>query len=200
MLADEVSCHNVEYMPLCLRFVDGKSHIREEFISFIKLERVRAKDITAAIITTIEGLGLSVDNLRGQGYDGASTMSGKNAGVQALIRQKQPKALYTHCAGNSLNLVIATFCGVPIIRNCIDSVKAMTLLVKASPKREGLLRAIYQKGVQEGIASSRAPLLNVCITRWVENIDGWEQFTLCHPFLVHMCEVILYGDDNFETQ
>ena len=62
-----------------------------------------------------------------------------------------------------------------------------------------MLRAIYQKGVQEGIASSRAPLLNVCITRWVENIDGWERFTLCYPFLVHMCEVILYGDDNFET-
>ena len=95
--------------------------------------------------------------------------------------------------------MIATSCGVPIIRNCIDSVKAMTLWVKASPKREGLLRAIYQKGVQEGIASSHAPLLNVCITRWVENIDGWERFTLCHPFLVHMCEVVLYGDDNFET-
>ena len=126
-------------------------------------------------------------------------MSGKNAGVQALIRQKQPKAWCTHCAGHSLNLVIATSCGVPIIRNCIDSVKAMTLWVKASPKRERLLRAIYQKGVQEGITSSRAPLLNVCMTRWVENIDGWERFTLCHPFLVHMCEVILYGDDNFET-
>ena len=63
VLADEVSCHNVEYMPLCLHFVDGKSHIREEFISFTKLERVRAKDITAAIITNIEGLGLSVDIL-----------------------------------------------------------------------------------------------------------------------------------------
>ena len=123
-------------------------------------------------------------------------MSGKNAGVQALTRQKQPKALYTHCAGHSLNLVIATSCGVPIIRNCIDSVKAMTLWVKASPKREGLLRAIYQKGVQEGIASSRVHFLNVCITRWVENIDGWERFTLCHPFLVHWCEVIPYGDDN----
>ena len=47
-------------------------------------------------------------------------MSGKNAGVQALIRQKQPKALYTHCAGHSLNLAIATSCSVPIIRNCIE--------------------------------------------------------------------------------
>ena len=31
--------------------------------------------------------------------------------------------------------------------------------------------------------------LNVCITRWVENIDGWERFSLVHPFLIEMCEL-----------
>ena len=34
VLADEVSCHNVEHLPLCLRFVDGECNIREEFIAF----------------------------------------------------------------------------------------------------------------------------------------------------------------------
>ena len=33
------------------------------------------------------------------------------------------------------------------------------------------------------------PLLNVCITCWVENIDSRERFALSHPFLLHMCEV-----------
>ena len=28
------------------------------------------------------------------------------------------------------------------------------------------------------------PLLNICITRWVENIDGLERFSLTHPFLI----------------
>ena len=28
----------------------------------------------------------------------------------------------------------------------------------------------------------------------MENIDGWEQFSLCHPFLCEMCEVIIYSD------
>lgn len=41
-----------------------------------------------------------------------------------------------------------------------------------------------------------APILNVCITRWVENIEGWERFTLSHPFSVQMCEVIIYGDSS----
>ena len=45
--------------------------------------------------------------------------------------------------------------------------------------------------------SSRSPLLNVCITRG-ENIDGWERFSLCHPVLVSMCEVIIYGNSEYE--
>jgi len=83
VLADELSCHNTEYLPICIRFVDSLGDIREDFLSFIKLDRVRAVDIASAIIQTLEELGLSLDSLRGQGYDGASTMSGQKTGVQA---------------------------------------------------------------------------------------------------------------------
>lgn len=76
ILADEVSSHNVEHLPICVRFVDSENHIREDFVAFIKMERVRAVDITDAIVRCIENLGLSLSDLRGQGYDGASTMSG----------------------------------------------------------------------------------------------------------------------------
>ena len=50
ILADEVSSHNVEHLCFCLRFVDDQAQIREEFITFLKLERVRAVDITDAIV------------------------------------------------------------------------------------------------------------------------------------------------------
>ena len=75
IMTDEVSSHNTEHLCLCVRFVDDTSRIREEFITFLKLERVRAIDITDAITNCLEGLGLSLNKLRGQGYDGASTMS-----------------------------------------------------------------------------------------------------------------------------
>ena len=117
------------------------------------------------------GLGLSLNELRGQGYDGASTISGEKSGVQKRIRDIQPKALYTHCAGHSLNLAIVSACTVLSVRNAIDSIKGFTLCIKASLKREALLKAVYQGTIQS--TSSRS-LLNVCITRWVENIDGWE--------------------------
>ena len=31
-----------------------------------------------------------------------------------------------------------------------------------------------------------------------ENIDGWERFSLSHPSLVQMCEVIIFGNNEFE--
>ncbi len=194
VLADEVSSHNIEHLAICLRFVDQECNIREEFISFIKMERVRAVDIASAIISSIENLGLNLESLRGQGYDGASTMSGERAGVQARIRNRQPKALYTHCAGHCLNLAILNSCSILPINNCISQIKSFTLWVRNSDKRLNLLKAVVEKGTHQ---FSRIPLFNVCVTRWVENIDGWERFSLAHPFLIEMCETILYGNDNF---
>ena len=85
----------MEYLPLCLRFVEEKYDIREEFVSFIKLARVRATDIANAIVSMLEELGLSLGDLRGQGYDGASTMSGEKSGIQKQLRDIQPIVLGT---------------------------------------------------------------------------------------------------------
>ena len=109
ILADEVTSHNVEHLALCIRFVDAKCDIREEFVAFVQLQRVRASDITNAIISKIEELGLSLHDVRGQGYDGAATMSGERSSVQWQIRDRQPKALYTHCAGHSFQSDYCTF-------------------------------------------------------------------------------------------
>ena len=54
-------------------------------VALLKLARVRAVDIADAITKTLTNLGLSLDGLRGQGYDGASTMSGNKSGVQTRI-------------------------------------------------------------------------------------------------------------------
>ena len=193
VLADEVSSHNVEHLPLCVCFVDSENHIREDFVSFIKLERVRAVDITDAIVKCLQNLGLSLSDLRGQGYDSASNMSGVKTGVQAKLKEIQPKAVYTHCTGHALNLSIVSSCSIASIRNCIDTIKSVTIWVKYSTKREGLLKAIASEMTQ----TSRNPLLNLCVTRWVENIDGWERFTQAHPFIIKMCEIITYGGGNF---
>ena len=40
ILADEVESHNVEYLAICVRFVDKHSNVREEFLAFITLNRI----------------------------------------------------------------------------------------------------------------------------------------------------------------
>ena len=48
---------------------------------------------------------MPIENLRCQSYDGASNMSGRYNGVQALICQEQPLAYYNHCTAHRVNLV-----------------------------------------------------------------------------------------------
>ncbi len=45
VLADKVSSHNIEHLAICLHYVDANNDICEDFVTFIKLERVRAIDI-----------------------------------------------------------------------------------------------------------------------------------------------------------
>ena len=40
ILADEVTSHNTEHLAICARFVDNNRDIREEFLTFIELERI----------------------------------------------------------------------------------------------------------------------------------------------------------------
>lgn len=80
--------------------------IKESFLGFTEVHDHSAAGLSSKIVQLIEDSGLSFDKCRGQGYDGAAVMSGVYGGVQALIKEKQPKATYIHCAAHNLNLVI----------------------------------------------------------------------------------------------
>ena len=90
-------------------------------------------------------------------------MSSSRVGVQALIREKSPLAIYTHCSGHCLNLVISHLCSLPMIRNVLDKMKATCLFFLNSPKRTGLLCEIVSSNVVE--VSKRKPLIDLCKTR-----------------------------------
>ena len=56
---------------------------REEFLGFVPLQNMDAETIAETIIDYGEKIGLNLDEkLMGQGYDGCSTMAGKDNGVQ----------------------------------------------------------------------------------------------------------------------
>ena len=58
------------------------------------------------ILHHLESAGISVSHIIGQSYDGAGNMSGKFKGLQAKVKEIQPKALYVWCSAHRLKLVI----------------------------------------------------------------------------------------------
>ena len=73
--ADKVTLAKTEVLAVCLRFVDDKCLIREEFFTFMKVEHITGEVLADAIKTALESRGLQLADVRGQGYDGASNMS-----------------------------------------------------------------------------------------------------------------------------
>ena len=114
ILADEASdCSNQEQLSLVLRFVDKDGEIREEFLGFLYCELgLTGKALAETILTEIGNLTLDINNCRGQGYDGAASVSGHINGLSAHIPRINDKAVYTHCYSHRLNLVVAASCSI----------------------------------------------------------------------------------------
>ncbi|VDI24426.1 Hypothetical predicted protein [Mytilus galloprovincialis] len=142
IMADECTdVANLEQMAVCIRFVDVKSIVNEDFIGFVPLDKVDAASISTALLKIMEDCKLDLRNLRGQGYDGASVMSGLKSGVSARIKELQPRAEYHHCRAHALNLVISSSCrSVDMIRTVFDDVNQLTWFLGGSPKRTAILK------------------------------------------------------------
>lgn len=121
ILCDETSdLAHIEQMSLSVRYLDTKTcTIKENFICFVPVFECTSENLANIIIQKLKELGLSLEFLRGQGYDGGANMSGKYKGVQARILNLQPKASYTHCASHRLNLTLLKACNVLPIKKII---------------------------------------------------------------------------------
>ena len=176
---------------MCIRFVDRNLDIREELLEVCSLPRITGLHIANKIKDVLSQLGLDISDCRGQGYDGASNMSSNRVGVQALIKQDAPKAVYMHCNGHCLNLVIAHACALPIVRNTLDKMKSIVNFFIFSPKKELLLTEVAKKdGHPAGLQKT---LIDVCRTRWAARHDAYSHFYNAFVFIVKALEVIAFG-------
>ena len=66
----------------------------ERFLEVRDCEKKKGEDISQVILNVLEKHDIDVGGCRGQGYDNGSNMSGCYRGVQALILQKNPQAIF----------------------------------------------------------------------------------------------------------
>jgi hypothetical protein len=83
----------------------GSVEVNESFLDFLPLYAKYAESLTEVIVSKIATDGLDIQDCRGQGYNNAATMAGKNSGVQQRLLQINPKALFVPCSNHSLKLV-----------------------------------------------------------------------------------------------
>jgi len=176
ILADETQdISRYEQLALCIRYVDDSSadsvFIREDFLEFVHVKDVTASALATTIMQCIITLGLDMEMLVGQGYDGAAVMSGQFRGVRTIISEKYPKAQFVHCSAHTLNLVLAHSCEIPMIRNCIGTIKTVINFFRQSALRDGLL-----KDAAESAGATHSNLISLCETRWTEKHLAVERF------------------------
>lgn len=107
VIADETKdLQKKEQMSLVVRYYYNGA-IHESFLCFKAAESLDAAGLSKMIVSCLEQHGLDYrNNLVGQGYDGASVMSGKHSGVSARIQSDARFAFYVHCNAHCLNLVL----------------------------------------------------------------------------------------------
>ena len=73
---------------------DCRYTIKESFVAFKELHRIITGVATAeSLLEELRELGLNLDHLRGQGYDGSRAMAGSVHGASSIILQRHPLAI-----------------------------------------------------------------------------------------------------------
>lgn len=174
LLADETAdISGTEQLSIGLRYFDEE--VQEMFVGFVELKGLDAKSIAYCIdeFLTKEDLN-PADKCVGFGFDGCSTMSGKDGGVQAILRKKYTKALFFHCSSHKLNLVINDLNNLPEIRNAMGTTKDIINFFRESVLRRKLVPNISR----------------LCETRWSEKHKTLRVFKDNFPIILEALETL----------
>ena len=134
-------------------------------MGFWETASTTGEDLTDVIKKAIGTYDLELSKCRGQAYDGAANMKGQHKGVQARIREIEPRALAVHCLSHSANLAMQDAARqVPAVRDALDLCHQLAMLVKDSPKRFHKFKELAGEDGQ-----SIKPL---CPTRWTVRLQS----------------------------
>ncbi len=155
-------------LVVVMRWVDDSLAVHEEFLGLYAVHSIEASTIVSAVRDTMIRLNLPMTKVRGQCYDGASNMSGLRKGVATQLQQDEPRAIYTHCYGHSLNLAVGdTVRQCKVLKVALEMCFEITKLIKYSPRRESLF-----KDLKEEISPGSPGIRVLCPTRWTVRADS----------------------------
>ncbi|KAH9801146.1 TTF-type domain-containing protein [Citrus sinensis] len=143
-----------EQMAIILRYVDCDGYIRECFFEVVNVMETTAVTLKKEICNVLARYDLLVENIRGQGYDGASNMRGAWNGLQALFLKDCPYAYYIHCFAHQLQLaLVAASNDVPDVWLFFSALGSIVNVLTSSAKRLSELKSVWEAEIIDLIAS-----------------------------------------------
>jgi hypothetical protein len=162
--------------------------VKESFLGFIPLTgRKDAETVTSSITSQLESDGLDIQDIRGQGYDNASTMAGIHTGVQKRILEKNAKAIFVPCLNHSLNLIGVRAAGTTSSSvTFFGTVERLYVFFSGSTIRWKVFKESVPKTVKR-----------VCETRWSSSHDAVDAIASYPQNIITALETL--RDDPVQT-
>lgn len=163
MVDETTDISNREQSAVVFRWVTQDFQVHEEFIGVYNVPSIDSATLISMIKDVMVRMNLSINRIRGQCYDGASAMKGSKGGVATKISELEPRAVYTHCYGHSLNLAVSdTLKESKVMKDALDTTYEITKLIKYSPRRDEIFRKL-----KDEMPPNSAPGIRIlCPTRW----------------------------------
>lgn len=106
LMADEARSYKKEQLSVVIRYVNNLE-VEERFLAFIDCSSARhAQGLATYILELMKKCDLHDLPVVAQSYDGASVMAGKHRGLQTIIKETHPQAIYIHCLAHRYNILI----------------------------------------------------------------------------------------------
>lgn len=134
----DVSCKS--QMSVIFRYCVNDS-VQERFLGFFDVSKDKTAEGLSTVILNVMKDSKVENKLICQTYDGASVMSGSRGGVNAIIKQQCPNAMFIHCYAHRLNLVLLYGAKtIKKVRLFVYDLTAFHTFFSKSSKRSMLLR------------------------------------------------------------
>ena len=135
-------------MVIVLRYMLPDNTVTERFFQFVEVKDKTALGLSNTIKELLKPLNLE-GKLIAQTYDGAAVMSGNVRGVQMLMRQTYPHAVFVHCYAHQANLILQTLCSahMKVLKVFFADLSSFATFFSGSPKRTSALADATNKRI-----------------------------------------------------
>lgn len=177
-----------EQLSFIFRYVCGEN-VEERFIGFFDCSMARNATSLSNQIFEIVDFYNCQSKLIGQSFDNAAVMSGERGGVQKLVRDKYPNALFIPCYAHILNLVLSrSLESIPELKSFFGTVNRIVRFFNKSTKRSNLLKSFSER---------RMP--GVAETRWVYHSRIVNVISNCQPDIISTLNFILENPNDWDS-